>query len=138
MAAKMESITKILQDMIDKTTPSKKWLKLTTNLAYAQASLILQLCSGYIGLNKHLHHIKQINSPACPNCNDTLNKTIQHFLFECNKYCSEKFMLQRKLGHLASHLSYLLTNPVATTPILNYIHAMSLLKQTFSNLSENP
>ena len=45
--------------LIDKSTPSKKWLKLVANLSRAQASLLFQLHSGHIGLNNHLHQIKQ-------------------------------------------------------------------------------
>ena len=78
---------------IDKSTPLKKWLNLVTNLSWAQASLLLQLHSGHIGQNKHLHHIKHTNSPACPNCLNTPQETIHHFFFECDKFQAEHFTL---------------------------------------------
>lgn len=61
---------------INKTTPSDIWLKLVANLAHTQASLMFQLCSSHIGLNKHLHHIKHANRPECPNYNNRSIETI--------------------------------------------------------------
>ena len=43
--------------MINKSTPSNKWLKLVAKLTHMEASLMFQLCSGHIGLNKHFHCI---------------------------------------------------------------------------------
>lgn len=102
---------------INNSVASKKLLQLISDLSHTQASLILQFCTGCIPLNKHLHCIKQTDSPACPNCTQTPQESIHHFLFECNKYRQEHFALQRKLGHHASTLSYLLTNPTATSPL---------------------
>ena len=66
--------------VIDKTTPSKNWLKPVANLSHAQASLCFQLCTSHIDLNKHLFWIKCIVSPIFNNCNDALVESIQYFL----------------------------------------------------------
>ena len=116
---------------IDKTTPSKKWLKLVVKLSRSQASLLFQLCTSHISLNKHLFHIKWAASLACPNCNDGSSESIQHFLFECGKYWWERHKLQRTLRWQATNLAYLLTNTAATLPLLKYIHLARHLKQTF-------
>ena len=50
---------------INKSSPSNKWLKLVTLLPCAQASIIMQLCTGHISLNKHLFCINHANSPNC-------------------------------------------------------------------------
>ena len=123
--------------MIDKTTLLKKWLQLVSKLTWVQASILLQLHTGHIGLNRHLHHIKQSNSPACPNCNHTPQETVHHFLFECSKYHQERFTIQWKLGCYASTLSYLLTNSAAIKPLLNYIHDTQCLRQTYGSLQVN-
>ena len=115
----------------DKSTPSKNWLKLVANLSRAQASLLFQLCSGHIGLNRHLHQIKHADSPRCTNCSDGSDETIQHFLFECTKYGQERHIMQRSLHRHASNLAYLLSNSDATLPLLKYIHTTRHLKQTF-------
>ena len=123
------------QRSIDRTMPSKKWLQLMADLTCTQAMIILQLCTGHIGLNKHLHRIKCTNSPACPSCNTMPHETIQHFLFECNNYCHKCFELQRKLGCNVSKLPYLLTNSAAIKQTLKYVHSMHHFNQTFSSLA---
>ena len=120
--------------LIDKSTSSKKWLKLVANLSRAQASLLFQLRSGHIGLNKHLHQIKQTASPACNNCNNGTEESIQHYLFECVKYSQERHLLQRSLQHHTSNLAYLLSSPDAMLPLLKFIHTLRLLKQTFGEV----
>lgn len=116
---------------IDKSTPSKKWLKLVSSLSRAQASIIVQLRTGRIGLNKFLHRIQRAESPSCPSCDEHSDETIHHFLFECHHYRHERHTLQRKLRRRATNLSYLLSNPAATLPLLKYIHTTRRLKQTF-------
>ena len=79
----------VKQRHINNTTPSKKWPQLVVNLTRAQASLILQLRTGHISLNKHLHHIKCMGSPNCPSCNAVTHKTV--ICLGCNKdLCSQR------------------------------------------------
>ena len=119
--------------VINKTTPSKKWLKMVTNLTCTQASLLFQLHSSHIGLNKHLHCIKHADSPSCPKCNNPI-ETIQHVLFECHHYCQKWYLIQRGLHRNAYKLAYLLSNPDVTLPLLKYIHTTHQFKQTFGTL----
>ena len=108
---------------IDKSILSKKWMKLTKSLSHKQASIVMQLCTGHIGLNKHLHQIKRSDSPHCPNCDENAIETVHHFLFEIHTL--------QKLRHCTHDLSHLLTHPAATLPLLKFIHATGHLKQTF-------
>ena len=117
---------------INKSTPSDKWLKLVVKSSQAQASLMFQLRSGHIGLNKHLHHIKCANRPDCPSCNDGSVETIQHYLFECHHYHQEQHLIQRSLCHNASNKAYLLANPDASLLLLKYVHTTRWLNQTFT------
>ena len=116
---------------LDKMMPSKKWLKLAASLSCSQASIILQLHTGHIGLNKFLHWIKWADTPFCPSGNNDSIETINHFLFKCHHYWQEQHILQTKLHQDASNASYLLSNPATTLPLLKYIHATSQLKKTF-------
>ena len=68
---------------IDKSIPSKKWMKLTKSLSHKQASIVMQLHTGHIGVNKHLHQIKCSELPHCPNCDKNAIETVHHFLFNC-------------------------------------------------------
>ena len=72
-----------LTDKIDKSTPSKKWMNLTKPLTHKQASILMQLQTGHVGLNKYLHHIKRATSPKCSNCNENTDETVSHFLLVC-------------------------------------------------------
>ena len=106
-------------------------LKLVSLLSCSQASIILQLRTGHIGLNKFLHRIKCADTPLCLSCNNNSIETINHFLFKCRHYCHERHILQNELQHNASNASYLLSNPTATLHLLKYIHTTGRLKKTF-------
>ena len=119
---------------INKSTPSKYWPKLVANLLWAQASLIFQLHSRHIGINKYPHCIKHIASPICTNCNNGSAKTIQYFLFECTKYSQGRHTLHRSLQHHALNPAYLLFNPDMMLLVLKYIHATRHLEKTFGEV----
>ena len=120
---------------IDISTPSKIWLNLVKPLTRKQASILMQLRSGHISLNKHLHKIWSSNTPNCPNCNKNTPETIHHFLFECTNYYHEQAILHRTLQRKSHELSYLLSNPTTTLPLLKFIHTTGQLKQTFGPIT---
>ena len=82
---------------LDKSTPSNKWLVSVQPLNCKEASVIMQLHTGHIALNKHLHRIHHSPSPICPNCNDGAEESVFHFLFICNCYNRECVLLCNKL-----------------------------------------
>ena len=122
---------------IDKSVLSKKWMKLVKPLSHKQTSIIMQLRTGHIGLNKHLHRIKRSDSPHCPNCDENAIETIHHFLFDCTRYRRERSILHRKLRRHTYDISHLLTHPAATLPLLKYIHATGHLKQMFGTICQD-
>ncbi|KIK79219.1 hypothetical protein PAXRUDRAFT_51835, partial [Paxillus rubicundulus Ve08.2h10] len=81
-------------------------LKLVSSLPKQHISLILWLCTTHITLNKHLHHIKKIASPLCPNCNKI--ETVEHFLTSCPQYTCECHTLSNILSRNASSVPFLL------------------------------
>ncbi|KAF8994478.1 hypothetical protein BDQ17DRAFT_1181584, partial [Cyathus striatus] len=46
-------------------------------------SLITQLVTGHIALNKHLHRIGKVPSPMCGKCFTNSPETVDHFLLRC-------------------------------------------------------
>ena len=122
---------------IDKSVLSKKWMKLVKPLSHKQTSIIMQLHTGHIGLNKHLHRIKCSDSPHCPNCDKNAIETIHHFLFDCTRYRRERSILHRKLRQRTYDISHLLTHPAATLPLLKYIHVTGHLKQMFGTICQD-
>lgn len=67
---------------IDKSLPSDKYRKLISSLPRKHASILTQLRTGHVPLNKHLHRIKCAESPICPKC-EMENETVAHFLLMC-------------------------------------------------------
>jgi ribonuclease HI len=118
---------------IDNSVPSKKYLKLTRDLSRSQASILMQLCTGHIGLNQHLFRIKKAESPSCPHCRGITVETVKHFLLDCPFYRRERHELQTKLRRNASSLSFLLSSPAATKPLLKYVHSTGRFKPFFES-----
>ena len=119
---------------IDKSVPLKKWMSLIKLLPRQQAALIMQLCTGHIGLNKHLHQIRCSDTPYCPSCDENTIELTHHFLFDCVHYHHECSILQHKLRCQSHNMSYLLSHPAAILPLLKFIHLTGRLKQTFRAL----
>lgn len=93
----------------------------------------MSLCTGHAPLNKHLHRIGKIESPYCLHCWQT-EETVHHFLLLCPFYQRERHTLINVLGHKASSISYLLTDPDATPHLIRYINASGRLKKTFGEV----
>ena len=116
---------------IDKSAPSKKYLRFISGLDRRQASLLFQLRTGHIALNQHLFRIHKAESPASPQCQGITVETVRHFLLDCPFYRNEQHSLQRKLPHNAGSLSFLLSSPVAVLLLLKYVHATGRFKSFF-------
>ena len=84
-------------------------------LSQHQASLIMQLCTGQIGLNKHFHWICCSDTPCCPSCNENAIESIHHFLFDCVHYHCEWSILHQKLRWHSYNMSYLLSHPASSS-----------------------
>ena len=119
---------------INKLVPLKKCMSLIIPLSCQQASIIMQLWTGHIGLNKHLHHICHSNTPYYPSFNENAIKSTHHFLFNCTCYHHKHSILHCKLHHSSHNMLYLLSHPTATLPLLKFVHAAGHLKQTFGAL----
>jgi len=115
---------------IDPKLPSKSFLKLIKDFPKAVSSLLIQLRTGHIGLNKHLHRINKKDSPDCDECDGT-PETVFHFIMECPKYNHQRHILRRTLRREANDLAYLLNNKNAIVPLVNYINSTNRLKTSF-------
>ena len=104
-------------------------------LNHKQASILMQLQTGHIALNKHLFCIHHAATPICPNCDENAEETIHHFLFNCTRYNRDHSILYNKLLCLSHDLPYLLSYPNATAPLLRFINSTGLLKSTFGNIT---
>ena len=87
--------------------------------------------SSAISLNLHLHRIRKADTPLCPHCKTTEN--VRHFLNDCPHYARARHVRRNELGRLADNIPYLLTNPEAIKPLIQYVNATGRLKNTFGN-----
>jgi hypothetical protein len=123
---------------IDNDLPSKKFLCLINDLDRHQASLIAQLRTGHIPLNDHLFRIRCSETPTCPHCEGLTVETVCHYLFECPHYQHEHHALCQKLKRNTDSLSFLLSKPEATKPLLRYIHATKRFKTNALSARHDP
>ena len=128
--------TKVLHS-IDNSAPSKKFLWLTKDLNRSQASIIMQLYTGHISLNQHLFRIHKVESPSCPHCQGITVETVKHFLLDCLFYRKEGHALRTKLCCNMHSLSFLLSSPIATKPLLKNVHSTGCFKLFFEAGNRN-
>ncbi|KAF8580661.1 hypothetical protein K439DRAFT_1356468 [Ramaria rubella] len=84
------------------------------------SSLLLQLHTGHVPLNKHLHQIGRTALPKCPHCPDC-EETVHHLIMMCPAYVAERQTLQYKLRQGARSIKNLLSQPKAIPHLLRYV-----------------
>jgi len=112
------------------------FLKLTANYPKWLMSLLINLRTNHIALNKHLHRIGKSDSPHCTHCPQT-PETMHHFLFECPKYNQECHILVNQLGRSTTSLPFLLTtgSPIAIPCLVKYVNATDRLSKTYGKVT---
>ncbi|KAG1776147.1 hypothetical protein EV702DRAFT_947955, partial [Suillus placidus] len=65
---------------------------------------------------KHLHHLCKSDSPPCPHC-PGIDETVYHHPLKCLHFQQDCHSLVQALGHRATSIQLLLTNP-STAPTL--------------------
>ena len=123
--------------MIDDSLPSKAFYKNMAGLTRAQISLITQLCTAHIPLNKHLYRIKKVPSPLCPACAGA-EESIHHYLFDCQAHEHARITLRRKLGHRSKSLKDLLSDQKAMRATLTYVANTRRLHSLFGDVTPLP
>ncbi|KAF8590345.1 hypothetical protein K439DRAFT_1330507, partial [Ramaria rubella] len=105
-------------------------LKITAHLSRREASLLLQLRTGHIALNKNLHQIGKSDSPKCPNCPNR-EETVHHLLIMCPACAMQRQELQRKLERDARSIRKLLSHQKAVSATV--VKMTGRLKDMFGN-----
>ena len=120
---------------IDSTSPSNKFCTLTRDPTRVQTSLITQLRTGHILLNKHLYCIKKSSSLTCSSCQQS-EESVHHFLYECRAYCHARVKMLRKLGHKASSTRHLLSTEGGIQEVLKYAAETERLRSIFGDVPQ--
>jgi hypothetical protein len=63
-----------------------------------------------------------------------VEETVHHYLITCPFYQREHHALADVLGRKATSISFLLTDPIATPHLVQFINASGRLKGTFSEI----
>jgi ribonuclease HI len=122
---------------IDTSLPSKSFMKLTTPLRRAEASIIMQLRTGHVPLNAYLNRIKRSDSPFCKSQHCIgRRETVFHFLLECPQYAKERHKLRQKFGRRASQIPFLLADKEAIKDTVAFIIATRRFEAQLRNTKE--
>jgi ribonuclease HI len=116
----------------DPTMPSNNFLKIASKCTRPQASLLIQLRTGRIGLNRHLHQLSQADDPFCPHC-PHVEETVRHLLLECPKYWKERLFVQRRLRRKAFDMKTLLSDPKAIHLTLKFVAQTRRLEDSYGD-----
>jgi len=119
---------------IDQSAPSKHFMKLSEGLPRRHSSLLFQLRTGHIPLNKYLHRIAKAPSPTCQKCH-LREESVHHFLIVCPAYARQRHELQNKIGPRASDLKNLLNDRKCIKPLFRFIANTRRLEQTFGDVT---
>lgn len=118
---------------IDPSLPSKTWLATIASIPRRHASILFQLRTGHVALNKHLHRIKCADSPLCPACEEA-PESVDHFLLFCPAYDRARMRLLFEGGPQTRGLHALLSERKLLRPLLQYIHETGRFKRTLGDL----
>lgn len=104
---------------IEQTAPSKNFAKKFVDLPRKHGTLLFQLRTGHIALNKHLHRIARAPSATCQERN-AHEETVHHFLLVCPKYARQRNALSMEIGPRQLNVKYLLSESKRIRATLKY------------------
>jgi hypothetical protein len=104
--------------------PRQHTRKLYNTFNRREASVLVQLRTGMIGLNRYLHRISATESGQCM-CGQAM-ESIQHFLFQCTKWDMLRMQMLQQTETKRANLSYFLGGKAKSdskdwTPDLNAV-----------------
>ncbi|KAI0037343.1 hypothetical protein FA95DRAFT_1460707, partial [Auriscalpium vulgare] len=118
---------------IDPSTPSNKFRRATVHLPRRQSSLLIQLRSKTIALQRYLHHIKRADNATCPACEQS-DETVFHFLMECPAHEEPRRRLGQAVGRAKMKMDYLLSNKKAFPKLFQFIHETKRFEDAFGDV----
>jgi ribonuclease HI len=115
------------------TMPSAAFSKITRNMPGRHTSLLIQLRTGHIALNKYLHKIGKADLPLCPECHNT-SKTVHHYLFRCPAFSEQRKRLEKRLKRGANSVRTLLGGHKAMKHLFRHIHDTKRFKESHGDV----
>ena len=114
--------------------PSKQFWKLAGKLNHRQMSMLVQLRTGHVPLQKHLFRIAKVDNPTCPHCRQG-EESVHHFLFECAAWQRERWHMSNKLGRAAKEANSVMNTPKGIAELMKYVSHTGRFKDVFGELS---
>jgi hypothetical protein len=122
---------------IDNTAPSSSFQSLVMDIPRRHASILVQLRTGHVPLNKYLHRIKRADSPLCPACEGG-TESVLHFLVTCPAYEPFRRPLHQALKRHSRSLNVLLNDSAALRPLFQFINRTGRFRATFGDVELPP
>ena len=121
---------------IDPSLPSNKFLELASSLSRRQTSLLTQLRTGHIALNRHLHTIQRAPSPVCPQptCRNSI-EDIHHLLYICPQYIHARYHLTGQVAKRNISLASLLASSDNLPHTLTFLNSTGRLRHIFGDIA---
>ncbi|KAF5380534.1 hypothetical protein D9615_004725 [Tricholomella constricta] len=121
-------------EIYEDSFPFANFRKATVGLTRRQHSLVVQLRTGHVPLNQHLHRLKVVDGPKCSHCPDD-NETVRHYLYQCSRYRDARTDLITRLGRDAHDAATLYGTRKGIKNLLQYVEDTERLKNTFGDVT---
>ncbi|KAF8878408.1 hypothetical protein BD779DRAFT_1649873, partial [Infundibulicybe gibba] len=96
---------------------------------------LIQLRSGHIQLNKHLHRINKTESPLCAHHDcDNKEETVTHFILHCPRYREQRRALLQATKNKARDIYKLLSRKDCLPHLYRYINSTKRLYHIFGEI----
>ena len=111
-------------ERIDPSTPSNRFRKMTAKMTRRQRSILIQLRTGHIPLQAHLHRIGKAESPICQQCYRE-PETVSHYLQRCQAYRAQRRVLMESTGERHDISWDILGRTQTIQQVLRYVASMA-------------
>jgi hypothetical protein len=118
---------------VDRSLPSKNFMKLVEGLPRKKASLLFQLRVGHVPLRAHLFRIKRADSPTCAECKRA-DETAHHYLMTCTAYADARRAMAAEGGRNTLNIAKLLSTEKLLPHLFTYVARTGRFKETLGDL----
>ena len=100
-----------------------------------EMAIVVQLRTGHVPLNKHLHRIQRSDTPICQKCGVAPEST-RHFILECENYTLPRHELRTRLGRGGDRLPSILSSATGLEHLIRYTATTRRFESTMPGLSQ--
>jgi ribonuclease HI len=122
---------------VDPGFDSRKFMKVIAALPKKHTAILIQLRTGHIGLNAHLHRIKRSDTPLCPCCRRH-NETVTHYLLHCPAHHEARTAFTDRVGPDARNIKKILSKPEFVPYLFRYVAATERFRKVFGDIPMLP